>query len=69
MSAFGGKADKLLRGSPLWRSLLGAKRTSNLAPHTSAGDPKRTWRRVIKPLPLGEPESVRCCPERRGLQM
>ena len=31
------------RGSPLWRSLLGAKRTLLVAAQMSAFDPKRTW--------------------------
>ena len=42
MSAFGGKADMTLRGNPLSRSLLGAKRTCSFALHMSANDPKRT---------------------------
>src|SRR5262245_10130083 len=42
MSAFGGKADMTLCGCPLFRSLLGAKRTCPFALHTSAYDPKRT---------------------------
>src|SRR5262249_45806618 len=43
MSAFGGKADMTLCGSPLLRSLLGVKRTWPIAAHMSAFDPKRTW--------------------------
>src|SRR5262249_26572149 len=35
-------------GSPLSRSLLGAKRTSSAALHMSAYDPKRTWRLSLK---------------------
>ena len=31
-----------MRGCPLWRSLLGVKRTSLIAAHMSASDPKRT---------------------------
>src|SRR5262245_61050945 len=42
MSAFGGKADMTVCGSPLSRSLLGVKRTCSVAPHMSAYDPKRT---------------------------
>src|SRR5215469_11559797 len=41
-SAFGGKADMTVCGSPLSRSLLGVKQTSSVAPHMSAFDPKRT---------------------------
>src|SRR5262245_333 len=47
MSAFGGKADMTVCGSPLSRSLLGVKRTWAVAAHMSAFDPKRTccrWR-------------------------
>src|SRR5262249_24361966 len=43
MSAFGDKADMTVCGSPLSRSLLGLKRTSPIAPHMSAIDPKRTF--------------------------
>jgi hypothetical protein len=43
MSAFGCKADMTLRGCPLFRSLLGAKRTCLVALHMSTSDPKRTW--------------------------
>ncbi len=43
MSAFGGKADMAFCGNPLSRSLLRVKRTSAVAPHMSACDPKRTW--------------------------
>src|SRR5262249_25463502 len=39
MSAFGGRADITVCGSPLSRPLLGVKRTSA---HVSAFDPKRT---------------------------
>ena len=42
MSAFGGIADMTFGGSPLSRSLLGAKRTWVVAPQMSASDPKRT---------------------------
>ena len=42
MSAFGGKADMAVCGSPLSRSLLGVKRTWLVAMHMSAYDPKRT---------------------------
>src|SRR5262245_50955456 len=42
MSAFEGKADMTVCGSPLSRSLLGVKRTSLFAAHMSAYDPKRT---------------------------
>src|SRR5262245_14760578 len=42
MSAFGGKADMTVCGSPLSASLSGAKRTCPFAPHMSAYDPKRT---------------------------
>src|SRR5262245_61413239 len=42
MSAFGGKADMAVCGSPLSRSLLGVKRTCPLALNMSAYDPKRT---------------------------
>src|SRR6516164_6301097 len=42
MSAFGGKADMAVCGSPLSRSLLGVKRTWLVAAHMSAFDPKRT---------------------------
>src|SRR5262245_55560492 len=42
MSAFGGKADMAVCGCPLSRSLLGVKRTSSVALHMSANDPKRT---------------------------
>src|SRR5262245_2259837 len=41
-SAFGGKADMTVCGSPLSRSLLGVKRTWLCATHMSAYDPKRT---------------------------
>jgi hypothetical protein len=34
--------SRALRGNPLSRSLLGAKRTCPFAPHMSANDPKRT---------------------------
>src|SRR5262245_12597111 len=44
MSAFGGKADMRVCGSPLSRSLLGVKRTWPSAPHMSAFDPKRGHR-------------------------
>jgi hypothetical protein len=44
MSALGGKADLILRGNPLSRSLLGAMRTCPFALHMSANDPKRTSR-------------------------
>ena len=43
MSALGGKADTAFRESPLSRSLLGARRTSLVALHMSASDPKRTF--------------------------
>ena len=42
MSAFEGKADMTYCGISLSRSLLGAKRTLLVAPHTSAFDLKRT---------------------------
>ena len=42
MSAFGGKADMTGCRSPLSWSLLGVKRTSPIALHESAYDPKRT---------------------------
>src|SRR5215510_6407067 len=42
MSAFEGKADMTVCGSPLSRSLLGVKRTCLFARHMSAFDPKRT---------------------------
>src|SRR5262245_1254684 len=42
MSALGGKADMTVCGCLLFRSLLGVKRTSSVAPHMSASDPKRT---------------------------
>src|SRR5262245_33281648 len=42
MSAFEGKADVTVCGSPLSRSLLGVKRTSLFAAHMSANDTKRT---------------------------
>src|SRR5262245_25918572 len=42
MSAFGGKADMTVCGSPLLRSLSGVKRTCRCAAHMSAFDPKRT---------------------------
>src|SRR4029453_6160836 len=38
----GEKADMTFCGSPLSRSLLGMKRTSLIAAHMSASDPKRT---------------------------
>jgi len=41
MSAFGGKADMTVCGSPLSRSLLTVKRTSAVALHMSASGPKR----------------------------
>ena len=40
MSAFGGKADMIVCGSPLSWSLLGVKRTWPVALHESADDPK-----------------------------
>src|SRR5262245_26716326 len=42
MSAFGGKADMTVCGSPLSWSLLGVKQTLRFAAHMSAFDPKRT---------------------------
>src|SRR5215475_8644526 len=42
MSAFEGKADMTVCGSPLSRSLLGVKRTCLCALHMSAYDPKQT---------------------------
>src|SRR5262245_43250562 len=42
MSAFRGKADMTVCRCPLSRSLLGVKRTSFVAAHMSACDPKRT---------------------------
>src|SRR5262245_29626542 len=42
MSAFGGKADMAVCGSPLSRLLLGVKRTCLCALYMSAYDPKRT---------------------------
>src|SRR5262245_13036547 len=42
MSAFGGKADMSIGTCPLFRSLLGVKRTCVAALHESAFDPKRT---------------------------
>src|SRR5262245_2995912 len=61
MSAFGGKADMVVCGCPLSRSLLGVKRTSPFALHMSASDPKRTllspllvcWFRAVRCLGLG----------------
>src|SRR5262252_10774305 len=44
MSALRGKAEMTVCGSPLSRSLLGAKRTCPFALHMSAFDPKRTLR-------------------------
>jgi pimeloyl-ACP methyl ester carboxylesterase len=52
MSAFGGKPDMTFRGSPLLRSLLGAKRTCPFALHMSANDPKRTWTIALHPVLL-----------------
>jgi hypothetical protein len=46
MSAFGGKADMTFCGNPLSWSLFGVKRTSLIAAHMSASDPKRTWGQV-----------------------
>src|SRR5262249_37190099 len=43
MSAFGGKADMTGCRCPLSRSLLGVKRTSSVALHMSAPDPKRIF--------------------------
>jgi dihydrofolate reductase len=45
MFAFGGKADMAGCGNPLSRSLLGVKRTWAVAPHMSAFDPKRPFRK------------------------
>src|SRR6516164_9783548 len=56
MSAFGGKADMTVCGSPLSRSLFGAKRTCLFALHMSAFDPKRT----LAPLSERWPKSIRC---------
>ena len=53
MSAFGGKADMTFCESPLSRSLLGVKRTSLIATHMSASDPKRT----LAPRPIGRQSS------------
>src|SRR5262249_50385981 len=53
MSAFGGKADTTVCGSPLSRSLLGVKRTWPFAAHMSASDPKRT-----STAPHGLPEKL-----------
>src|SRR5262249_40507407 len=44
MSAFRGEADMTVCGGLLFWSLLGVKRTSLVALHESAYDPKRTWR-------------------------
>src|SRR5262245_13114263 len=52
MSAFGGKADMMFCGCLLSRSLLEVKRTSLVAAHMSAYDPKRTSRPV--PPPSGQ---------------
>ena len=52
MSAFGGKADMAVCGSPLSRSLLGVKRTCLSALHMSAFDPKRTSRLQCEMLTL-----------------
>ena len=41
-AAIGGKADMTVCGSPLLRSLFGAKRTSLFALHMSTFDPKQT---------------------------
>src|SRR5262249_3505882 len=57
MSAFGGKADMALCGSPLLRSLSGVKRTCCVALHMSAFDPKRT---LLSPLLVCWFRAVRC---------
>src|SRR5262245_66638749 len=57
MSAFGGKADMAFCGGPLSRSLLGVKRTSGIALHMSAYDPKRT---CGEPLPELNCKLIRC---------
>ena len=41
--------DMTLAGNPLLRSLLGAKRTSLVAAHMSANDPKRTFGSISNP--------------------
>jgi hypothetical protein len=43
MSGIGGKADITIAACLLSRSLLGVKRTSLIAAHISASDPKRTY--------------------------
>jgi hypothetical protein len=50
MSAFGRKADMAICESPLLRSLLGVKRTSRIAAHMSATDPKQTGADAIREL-------------------
>ena len=62
MSAFGGKADMIVCGSPLSRSLLGAKRTSFSALHMSALDPKRTWRIALHMSAFGAKAVIPICP-------
>jgi hypothetical protein len=51
-STHGGKADMTVCGSPLLRSLLGAKRTCPFSLHMSADDPKRTLGRPLTRLAL-----------------
>src|SRR4029079_9603137 len=61
MSAFRGKADMTLCGSPLSPSLLGVERTSPGALHMSAYDPKRTLDPfVTRPLPPCYIAPIRC---------
>src|SRR5215468_1264204 len=64
MSAFGGKADMTVCGSPLSRSLLDLERTCRLAPHMSAHDPKRTFHH---PRPGADITTREKLPSRRGI--
>src|SRR4029453_4826830 len=52
MSAFKGKADMTFCGISFSRSLLGVKRTSLVAAHMSAFDPKRSRRASRPGFPL-----------------
>src|SRR5262245_10178823 len=49
MSAFGGKVDMLRGSCLLLRSQSGVKRTSPIALHMSAFDPKRTLMASVRP--------------------
>src|SRR5262245_34193473 len=59
MSGLGGKADMIVCGCLLSRSLSGVKRTCLIAAQMSAFDPKRTWAKLFQVLCFVSP--VRLC--------